>query len=138
MFIVDIPAPVQPAQTAPLVQHVAPAPKVIHAITPPAGPATLLNIRYTGSAGTFFEQIAKAMGYKYIPGHHPQTVQESIVTITGTYNALHALQQAALQLPEAWNERLDERTGTLRILTNPSAHYAPAGYVKWTANHDQG
>jgi len=133
MFIVDIPTPAQPA---PLVRHVAPVQQVIHAITPPAGPATQLSIRYTGPAGTFLEQIAKAMGYQYIPGHHPQTVQASLVTITGTYNALHALQQAALQLPQAWVERLDEHAGTLRIETDPSTHYAPAGYVKWTASHD--
>jgi len=136
MFIVDIPTPAQPAQTAPLVQHVAPAPQVIHAITPPAGPATLLSLRYTGPAGTFFERVAQAMGYRYISGHHPQTVQASIVTITGTYNAVHALQQAALQLPEAWAERLNERAGTLRIETDPSAHYAPAGYVQWKSSHD--
>jgi len=133
MFIVDIPTPAQPA---PLVRHVAPAPQLVHAITPPAGPATLLFIRYTGPAGTFFEQIAKAMGYKYLSGHHPQTVQSAIVTLTGTYNALHALQQAALQLPEAWAEKLDENTGDLRIETDPSAHYAPAGYIKWTASRD--
>jgi len=136
MFIVDIPTPSNPVPTAPVVRHVAPS-QLIHAITPPAGPATLLSLRYTGPAGTFFERIAQAMGYQYIPGHHPQTVQSSIVTLMGTYDALHALQQAALQLPEAWNEKLNERTGTLRISTDPSAHYAPpAGYVKWTARHD--
>jgi len=119
MFIVDIPTPAQPVHLAPLVRRVAPSPQIVHAITPPAGPATLLSIRYTGPAGTFFERIAQAMGYKYIPSRRPQTVQASIVTITGTYNALHALKQAAAQLPQAWTEKLNVGSGTLQVETQP-------------------
>ncbi|MGC9217755.1 hypothetical protein [Acidithiobacillus sp.] len=132
MFIVDIPYQHTPP-AAPEVRHVAPAPQLVHAITPPAGPATLLAIRYTGPAGTFFARIAQAMGYRYIPSAHPAVVQGSIVTVQGTQNAVHALQQAAAQLPQAWAEKMDEATHTLRIETDPTAHWAPpAGYKEWT------
>ncbi len=132
MFIVDIPYQ-HPQQPAAEVRHVAPAPALVHAITPPAGPSTLLAIRYTGPAGAFFERIAQAMGFRYIPSAHPATVGGALVTVTGTLNAMHALQQAANQLPQQWNEKLDVAQGTLRIETDPSAHWAPpAGYKEWT------
>lgn len=131
MFIVDI--PYQHTQPTAEVRHVAPAPRLVHAITPPAGPGTLLYIRYTGPAGRFFETVSRAMGYRYIPSAHPTTVAGALVTVTGTYNALHALQQAAYQLPQKWVEKLDVAKGTLQIETDPSAHWAPpAGYKEWT------
>lgn len=131
MFIVDI--PYQHTAPAAEVRHVAPAQHLVHAITPPAGPGTLLYIKYTGPAGSFFETVSRAMGYRYIPSQHPLQVQGSIVTIQGTLNAMHALQQAAAQLPAAWVEKLDVAKGTLQIETDPSAHWAPpAGYKEWT------
>lgn len=131
MFIVDI--PYQHTAPAAEVRHAAPAPRLVHAITPPAGPSTLLYIKYTGPAGRFFETVCKDMGYRYIPSRHPARVQGSIVTVTGTLNALHALQQAAYQLPQKWVEKLDVAKGTLRIETDPYAHWAPpAGYKEWT------